>query len=125
MKMELSQADVARCLNVSRSVVQQLWNQFQTTDSVSKRPAPSRPQVLPAEDRYLALSSQRRRATAVPQIISDHFVASGKRISATTVQRHLHKSGMYARRPFVCVPLNGCQRSALHWARLHVSWTRQ
>ncbi|GFU04355.1 paired domain-containing protein [Trichonephila clavipes] len=35
MEMGLSQADVARRLNVSRSVVQRLWDQYQSEDSVS------------------------------------------------------------------------------------------
>ena len=51
MEIGLSQADVARHLNVSHSVVPQLRNQFQTTDSVSRRPVPSQPRVMtPAED---------------------------------------------------------------------------
>ncbi|GFV66111.1 uncharacterized protein TNCV_1649231 [Trichonephila clavipes] len=41
--MGLSQADVARRLNVSRSVVQRLWDQYQSEDSVSRRPVPGRP----------------------------------------------------------------------------------
>ncbi|GFV16877.1 paired domain-containing protein [Trichonephila clavipes] len=36
MEMGLSQADVARRLNVSRSVVQRLWDQYQSEDSVSE-----------------------------------------------------------------------------------------
>ncbi|GFU33024.1 transposable element Tcb2 transposase [Trichonephila clavipes] len=36
MEMGLSQADAARRLNVSRSVVQRLWDQYQSEDSVSK-----------------------------------------------------------------------------------------
>ncbi|GFV84956.1 HTH_Tnp_Tc3_2 domain-containing protein [Trichonephila clavipes] len=33
---------------------------------------------------------------------------------------------LYARRPVVCVPLNGRQRrNRLCWAREHVSWTQQ
>ncbi|GFU92119.1 uncharacterized protein TNCV_3683341 [Trichonephila clavipes] len=55
--MLLSQADAARRLNVSRSVVQRLWDQYQSEDSVSRRPVPGRPQATtPAEDRFLALS---------------------------------------------------------------------
>ncbi|GFX09908.1 transposable element Tcb2 transposase [Trichonephila clavipes] len=51
---------------------------------------------------------------------------SGRRISATTVRNHLHNAGLYARRPVVCVPLNGRQRrNRLCWAREHVSWTQQ
>ncbi|GFW44390.1 transposable element Tcb2 transposase [Trichonephila clavipes] len=85
MEMGLSQADVARRLNV--------------------RPVPGRPRATtPAEDRFLALSAGRRRTTTVPQLVADHFQASGRRISATTVRNRLHNAGLYARRPVVCVP---------------------
>ncbi|GFX94948.1 uncharacterized protein TNCV_3045801 [Trichonephila clavipes] len=58
--MGLSQADAARRLNVSRSVVQRLWDQYQSEDSVSRRPVPGRPRATtPAEDRFLALSARR------------------------------------------------------------------
>ncbi|GFY05741.1 transposable element Tcb2 transposase [Trichonephila clavipes] len=88
MEMGLSQADAARRLNVSRSVVQRLWDQYQSEDSVSRRPVPGRPRATtPAEDRFLALSARRRRTTTVPQLVADHFQASGRRISATTVNR--------------------------------------
>ncbi|GFY10822.1 transposable element Tcb2 transposase [Trichonephila clavipes] len=127
MEMGLSQADAARRLNVSRSVVQRLWNRYQSEDSVSRRPVPGRPRATtPAEDRFLALSARRRRTTTVPQLVADHFQASGRRISATTVRNRLHNAGLYARRPVVCVPLNGRQRrNRLCWAREHVSWTQQ
>ncbi|GFU30507.1 uncharacterized protein TNCV_1687571 [Trichonephila clavipes] len=72
MEMGLSQAHVARRLNVSRSVVQRLWDQYQSEDSVSRRPVPGRPRATtPAEDRFLALSA-RRRTTTVPQLVADH-----------------------------------------------------
>ncbi|GFT53015.1 HTH_Tnp_Tc3_2 domain-containing protein [Trichonephila clavipes] len=127
MEMGLSQADAARRLNVSRSVVQRLWDQYQSEDSVSRRPVPGRPRATtPAEDRFLALSAQRRRTTTVPQLVADHFQASGRRISATTVRNRLQNAGLYARRPVVCVPLNERQRrNCLCWAREHVSWTQQ
>ncbi|GFX67581.1 paired domain-containing protein [Trichonephila clavipes] len=64
--MGLPQADAARRLNVSRSVVQRLWDQYQSEDSVSRRPVPGRPRATtPAEDRFLALSARRRRTTTV------------------------------------------------------------
>ncbi|GFW05727.1 uncharacterized protein TNCV_3407931 [Trichonephila clavipes] len=47
MEMGLSQADAARRLNVSRSVVQRLWDQYQSEDSVSRRPVPGRPRPRP------------------------------------------------------------------------------
>ncbi|GFX59142.1 HTH_Tnp_Tc3_2 domain-containing protein [Trichonephila clavipes] len=127
MEMGLSQAEAARRLNVSRSVVQRLWDQYQSEDSVSRRPVPGRQRATtPAEDRFLALSARRRRTTTVPQLVADHFQASGRRISATTVRNRLHNAGLYAKRPVVCVPLNGRQRrNRLCWAREHVSWTQQ
>ncbi|GFX79391.1 transposable element Tcb2 transposase [Trichonephila clavipes] len=42
------------------------------------------------------------------------------------VRRRLHNSGLYARRPVVCVPLNKRQRRPrLAWATEHISWTIQ
>ncbi|GBM37327.1 hypothetical protein AVEN_78074-1 [Araneus ventricosus] len=127
MGMGLSQADAPRRLNVSRSVVQRFWDQYQSEDSVSRRHVSGRPRVTtPAEDRFLALSTRRRRSTTVPQLVADHFVASWRRIPATTVRRCLHNACLYARRPVMCVPLNERQRRACFcWAREHVSWTRQ
>ncbi|GFW51388.1 HTH_Tnp_Tc3_2 domain-containing protein [Trichonephila clavipes] len=104
MEMGLSQADAARRLNVSRSVVKRLWDQYQSEDSVSRRPVPGRPRATtPAEDRFLALSARRRRTTTVPQLVADHFQASGRRISATTVRNRLHNAGLYASKKTSCV----------------------
>ncbi|GBM59203.1 hypothetical protein AVEN_150726-1 [Araneus ventricosus] len=112
---------------MSPSVVQRLWDQYQFEDSLSRRHVSGRSRVTtPVEDRFLALSARRRRSTTVPQLVADHFVASGRRISATTARRCLHNACLYIRRPVVCVPLNGRQRRArLCWTREHVSWTRQ
>ncbi|GFT22202.1 uncharacterized protein TNCV_3272401 [Trichonephila clavipes] len=72
--MGLSQADAARRLNVSRSVVQRLWDQYQFEDSVSRRPVPGRPRATtPAEDRFLALSARRRRTTTVRSSLQTTF----------------------------------------------------
>ncbi|GBM11187.1 hypothetical protein AVEN_133920-1 [Araneus ventricosus] len=126
IEMGLSQAGAARRLNVSCSVVQRLWDQYIFED-LSRRHVSGRPRVTtPAEDRFLALSARRNRSTSVPQLVAVHFVASWRRISATTVRRRLHNAGLYTIRPVVCVPLNGRQRIArLCWAKEHVSWTRQ
>ncbi|GFU46652.1 uncharacterized protein TNCV_1546631 [Trichonephila clavipes] len=96
MEMGLSQADAARRLNVSRV----LFSDFginTNPNSVSRRPVPGRTRATtPAEDRFLALSARRRRTTTVPQLVADHFQASGRRISATTVRNRLHNAGLYA-----------------------------
>ncbi|GFX45564.1 transposable element Tc3 transposase [Trichonephila clavipes] len=95
MEMGLSQADAARRLNV--------------------RPVPGRPRATtPAEDRFLALSARRRRTTTVPQLVADHFQASGRRISATTVRNRLHNAGLYARRPVVASTDLREQRTRYH-----------
>ncbi|GFU99660.1 transposable element Tcb2 transposase [Trichonephila clavipes] len=97
MEMGLSQADAARRLNVSRSVVQRLWDQYQSEDSVSRRPVPGRPRATtPVEDRFLALPARRRRTTTVPQLVADHFQASGRRISATTVRNRFTMQQQWA-----------------------------
>ncbi|GFV36613.1 transposable element Tcb2 transposase [Trichonephila clavipes] len=104
MEMGLSQTDANRSLNVSRSAVHHLWNQYQTKASASRRHVPGRPgAITPAGDHFIALSALRRRIS-VPQLVAGHLVA----------------------RPVVCVPFNRRQRSShLSWAREHVSWTRQ
>ncbi|GFY28555.1 HTH_Tnp_Tc3_2 domain-containing protein [Trichonephila clavipes] len=85
MEMRLSQADAARRLNVTRGVVHLFWNQYQIEASVSRRHVPGRPRATkPAGDRFIALSARRRRIS-VPQLVADHSVASGRRISARTV----------------------------------------
>ncbi|GFU70620.1 paired domain-containing protein [Trichonephila clavipes] len=67
MEMGLSQADAARRLNVSRSVVH-----------VRPRATTS------AGDRFITLSAGRRRKVSVPHLVADNSVASAKRISDGT-----------------------------------------
>ncbi|GFV39282.1 HTH_Tnp_Tc3_2 domain-containing protein [Trichonephila clavipes] len=116
--MGLSQADAARRLNVSRSVVQRLWDQYQSEDSVSRRPVPGRPRATtPAEDRFSSSSARRRRTTTVPQLVADHFQPSGRRISA--IQNRLRMQ--------VCMqsirssPTDDTENRQ----RAYISWTQQ
>ncbi|GFU91096.1 transposable element Tcb2 transposase [Trichonephila clavipes] len=61
-----------------------------------------------------------------PSVVHHRSVASGRRTSSSAVRRRLHNSGLYARRPVVCVPLNRRQRRVrLSWATERVFWTRQ
>ncbi|GFW69144.1 HTH_Tnp_Tc3_2 domain-containing protein [Trichonephila clavipes] len=91
----VSQADVARRVNVPRSVVHRLWNQYQTKASVSRRHVAGRPRsTTPAGYPFIALSSHRRKMISMPQLVEDHSVAPGRRIYASTVQRSLHNSGL-------------------------------
>ncbi|GFU35758.1 hypothetical protein TNCV_2955151, partial [Trichonephila clavipes] len=72
--------------NVSRSVVQRLWDQYQSEDSVSRRPVPGRPRATtPAEDRFLALSARRRRTTTCRSSLQTTFKHQEEESPATTV----------------------------------------
>ncbi|GFU15348.1 DDE_3 domain-containing protein [Trichonephila clavipes] len=101
---------VARRLNVSRSVVQRLWDQYQSEDSVSRRPVPGRPRATtPAEDRARVLNSS--FGTKEEPLLC--------RSSLQTTFKH-HKSCSQCRffkRPVVCVP--HYQRTT---AKDYVSW---
>lgn len=70
--------------------------------------------------------ARRRRNKTVSQLVLDHFIASESIISSTTLQRPLHNSGFYEKRPVVCDPLNRQQISVrLCWERGDISWIRQ
>ncbi|GBM22743.1 hypothetical protein AVEN_81497-1 [Araneus ventricosus] len=57
-----SQAEVTRWLRVSRIVVSRLWNQFQTTDTFTRKVFQTRSRAMTtADDRYVALNAQRHR----------------------------------------------------------------
>ncbi|GFU99964.1 paired domain-containing protein [Trichonephila clavipes] len=125
-KWDCREADAAcRRLNVSRSVVQRLWDQYQSEDSVSRRPVPGRPRATtPAEDRFLALSARRRRTTTVPQLVCRPLSSIRKK----NLRYYGAKSSSQCRsvcKKTSCVrSLNGRQRrNRLCWAREHVSWT--
>ncbi|GFW99698.1 transposable element Tcb2 transposase [Trichonephila clavipes] len=125
MEMGLSQADAARRLNVSRSVVQRLWDQYQSEDSVSKDLFQADHELQHLQKTKLFRQNSKRRTTTVPQLVADHFQASGRRISATTVRNRLQSMQ-------VCIKKTSCVRSPqrttarnrLCWAREHVSWTQ-
>ncbi|GFS89520.1 transposable element Tcb1 transposase [Trichonephila clavipes] len=57
---------VALFFGVHHSVISRLWKQFQTTQTVVRRPVSGRPRAtIPAEDRYIAIVAKRnRRATS-------------------------------------------------------------
>ncbi|GFT93558.1 HTH_Tnp_Tc3_2 domain-containing protein [Trichonephila clavipes] len=126
MEIGLSQADAARRLNLSRSVVQRLWDQCQSEDSVQK--TCSRPTTSYNTCRrpfFLALSARRRRTYCAAARCRPLSSIRKKNLRYYGRNR-LHNAVLYARRPVVCVPLNGRQRrNRLCWAREHVSWTQQ
>ena len=121
-----SQLHVATKLDVTPSVVCNVWKQFQDTGSISRRPGQGRRRAtMTNEDRYLALSAWRHRTATDSQLSRELHAATGTRVSRFTVARRLHERGLYARRPAVCVPLTAAHKRAhLAWCRQHQPWTR-
>ncbi|GFV46051.1 HTH_Tnp_Tc3_2 domain-containing protein [Trichonephila clavipes] len=126
-KWDLSQADAARRLNVSRSVVQRLWDQYQSEFCVQKI-VPGRPRATtPAEDRFLALSARREK---------NHYCAAARCRPLSSIRKKkspllrceiVFTMQVCMQEDQLCAfPLNGRQRrNRLCWAREHVSWTQQ
>ncbi|GFU15415.1 HTH_Tnp_Tc3_2 domain-containing protein [Trichonephila clavipes] len=124
--MGLSQADAARRLNVSLSVVQRLWDQYQSEDSVSRRPVPGRPRATtPAEDRFQLFRHEGEEPLLCRSSLQTTFKHQEEESPLLRCEIVSHNAGLYARRPVVCVPNGRQRRKRLCWAREHVSWTQQ
>ncbi|GFU51663.1 transposable element Tcb2 transposase [Trichonephila clavipes] len=83
--------DVVLFFGVHHSVISRLWKQFQTTQTVVRRPVGGRPRVTtPAVDRYIAIVSKRNRRVTSTRVTSMVTASIGKAISAATVRRRLH-----------------------------------
>ncbi|GFX89924.1 transposable element Tcb1 transposase [Trichonephila clavipes] len=119
--------DVAREFSIAHSVVSRLWKSFKTTGMCSRRHGGGRVRsTTPAEDRYIVLSAKRNKRTTAQQVANQFLAASEKQISRKTVVRRLRGGELYARRPFVCVPLTRQHHTArLQWCREHHNWTEQ
>ena len=79
--------DVALFFGVHHSVISRLWKQFQTTQTVVRRPVAGRPRVTtPAEDRYIAILAKRNRRATSTRVTFLVTASIGKTISADTVR---------------------------------------
>ncbi|UYV66553.1 hypothetical protein LAZ67_4002055 [Cordylochernes scorpioides] len=125
MEADQSQAEVARWLGVTRNVVSRVCKKFQTTANVARTPGKGRPRVTTLnQDRYLSLLVRRNRRITASQLRSDLNADTGVIVSTDTIRRRLHKKGLYARRPIICVPLTPPQKRARKLCcRQHVAWS--
>ncbi|GBN37740.1 hypothetical protein AVEN_155458-1 [Araneus ventricosus] len=122
MEMGLTQADAAKSLNLCDSIVQRLWDQFQSGNSVSRKLVPGRERVTtPSEIRLAPLRTRRRRPTTVPQLVSDNFVSTWPRITLTKVIRRLHNQELYAKYN-LCVPLFSIEKSPFSLDKTAYKW---
>ncbi|GFV08164.1 HTH_Tnp_Tc3_2 domain-containing protein [Trichonephila clavipes] len=116
--------DNALFFGVHHSLISRLWKQFQTTETVVRRPVGGRSRVTtPAEDRYISIVAKRNHRVTSTRVTSMVTASIGKVISAATVRRRLHMNGLYAQVPRVCVPLSVQSREArLKCCREHHNW---
>ncbi|GFS94316.1 HTH_Tnp_Tc3_2 domain-containing protein [Trichonephila clavipes] len=119
-----TQRSVADAVGVARSVVARLWNRFQGTGNVRRRPGAGRLRATTStDDRYIQLTARRNRTENATQLQRQLFLATGRRVSSQTVRNRLHEGGLYARRPMVCIPLTPRHRAARRrWAAEHRDW---
>ncbi|GFW66861.1 transposable element Tcb2 transposase [Trichonephila clavipes] len=96
LESEQTQRSVADAVGVARSVVARLWNRFQETGNVRRRPG-----------------------AAAKTVTLGHRT---KGVQPNSTYR-LHEGGLYARRPIVCIPLTPRHRVARRrWAAEHRDW---
>lgn len=119
-----TQRSVADAVGVARSVIARLWNRFQETRNVRRRPGQGRPRATTANnDRYILLTARRDRTANATQLQRQFLLATGRRVSSQTVRNRLHQGGLYARRPMVCIPLTSRHRAdRRRWAAEHRDW---
>ncbi|GBM00746.1 hypothetical protein AVEN_150913-1 [Araneus ventricosus] len=120
-----SQVQICREFNLTPSVVCNLWKQFQDTGSIERKPGQGHPRATTAtEDRYLSIIARLNRGATASQLSRDLYAATGTRVSRVTVSKRLHETGLFARRPAVCVPLTSANRRVrLAWCREHRDWS--
>ncbi|GFV40927.1 HTH_Tnp_Tc3_2 domain-containing protein [Trichonephila clavipes] len=108
-----TQRRVADAVGVARSVVARLWNRFQETGNVRRRPGLGRPRsTTSTDDRYIQLTARRKITENATQLQIQLLLATGRRVFSQTVRNRLHEGGLYARRPMVCIPLTVPKTSA-------------
>ncbi|UYV77349.1 hypothetical protein LAZ67_15000598, partial [Cordylochernes scorpioides] len=125
MEAGQSQVEVAKWLNVNKSVVSKIWKQFIETGTIKRKEGSGRKRkTATSEDRYLVVTAKRHREMTAIQLSNELSSATGTRISRQTVYRRLHEGALYARRPMVCIPLTSAHRRArLNWCLEHHAWT--
>ncbi|GFY20459.1 transposable element Tcb1 transposase [Trichonephila clavipes] len=114
-------------LGIAQSVISRLWQRFQDDGNVSKCYNTCRPRgTMQNKDRYLAVTEKRNRWSTASDLSRQISSDTGMTVSSQTVYRRLGHIGLYARRPFRCVPLTATHcRLQLTWSREHAFWTPQ
>lgn len=119
-----SQRSVGLQLGFSRRAIQNLWNRFQETGSVRRRPGSGRVRITTAqEDRYIRLSARRDRTTTARKLQNRLRLTTGTRVSDQTIRNRLHEDQQASRRRVVRIPLTRNHRAnRLRFSRQHLDW---
>ncbi|GFS72585.1 transposable element Tcb2 transposase [Trichonephila clavipes] len=76
------------------------------------------------DDRYIILQAKRGRRQSASVIAQQLSTATGRQVSQFTVASHLHKGGLFTRRPERCLPMKADhRRHRLQWCRVPRNWT--
>ncbi|GFW00499.1 transposable element Tcb2 transposase [Trichonephila clavipes] len=97
---------VAIEFEINKSVVSRAWKAFQTTCTTVRMIGGGRPRTATAgDDRYIILQAKSGRRQSASVIAQQLSTATGRQLFRFTVAKHLHKGGLFSRRPEHCLPL--------------------
>ena len=116
-----TQSDVARHFGVHKSTVSRLYRRLRLTGTTNDRPRSGRPRVTtPRQDRFIRLSHLRDRFRTATETADQTPGLHNNRISDQTVRNRLRDVGLWARRPYVGLPLNDERRRVrMQWLTAH------
>ncbi|GBO26770.1 hypothetical protein AVEN_248977-1 [Araneus ventricosus] len=86
------------------SVVCNLRKQFQNTGSIERKLKVVQEPPRPQKHLYLSIIARRKRGATASQLSRDLYAATRTRVyKGDCFQKRLHETGLFARRPKVCV----------------------
>lgn len=121
----VSQREVARRLQISRSSVQRVYRRYLETGAFDRRPGTGRPRATSAaDDRYIKLTVLRNRRLNAVQVQRSLRDERQVVISSDTVRRRLAERNLTPKRAATGPKLTVAHRRArLEFAREHRDWT--
>ncbi|UYV60537.1 hypothetical protein LAZ67_1001440 [Cordylochernes scorpioides] len=116
MEAGQSQVEVAKWLNVNKSVVSKIWKQFIETGTIKRKEGSGRKRkTATSVDRYLVVTAKRHREMTAIQLSNEPSSATGTRISRQTALEGFTK---------VLFMQDDQWRARLNWCLEHHAWTR-
>ena len=117
------QIDIAKSLNINKSIVSRLISKFRSTQSVKTLPRCGRPRATTQRTDSLIA-----RTSKIDPFITPNRICSelNLKISSRTIQRRLVEQGLFSRRPVKKPAISKKNKKArLEFAHSHLNWTRE